>query len=226
MRPPVPDRARLVELMTRLADRDPVAVGSMRVEFRTPIAAAVRRHLGIQGRAVVTEEEIDELVLEVVLELVDCAHAWDPDGGAQPWVWADRRVAAAVTRYLGQWADEFDPDRHEAPFDAFVASFAALDLDLRDVLERRAAHDPLCTMVRDALVLVGSPRDQSMLLEYVAQRVAGDPSPARTVGRAFGVEPPAVRQVVRRMRVKLSRLAGEDGRFAALADLALLDPAA
>jgi hypothetical protein len=212
--------------MDGLATGDPIAIGSLAFEFHTPIAAAVRRHLGVQGRLVATEDDIDGLVLEVVLELVDCAHAWDPDGGAQPWVWADRRVGRVVARHLGQWADQLDPDRHEAQVAALVRAFDAADLDLRDVLDRRAAHDPVCGMVRDALVLVGSDRDQAILLEYQALQAAGDPSPAHTVARSFDLEPAAVRQAVRRMRSRLRRLADTDERFADLADLALLAPAA
>ena len=54
------------------------------------------------------------------------------------------------------------------------------------------------------------------------QASLGDPAPAVTVGRTFGLRPDAVRQVVKRTRDALGRLAADEHRFAPLAAIPLV----
>ncbi len=56
-------------------------------------------------------------------------------------------------------------------------------------------------------------------MQYRIQKSLGDHSPAHTVGAEFGLSPDHVRQIDRRMRVRLSRLIDQDPRFAPLAEL-------
>jgi hypothetical protein len=77
-------------------------------------------------------------------------------------------------------------------------------------------------LLLDALEQVGSPRDRGLLLDYQMQQDAGDPSPAVTVGRQYGLSAPAVRQAVRRMRRSLRELVRDDARYGELADLPLV----
>jgi hypothetical protein len=66
------------------------------------------------------------------------------------------------------------------------------------------------------------PRDRAILLEVKLQTDAGDPSPANTVAREFGLQPAAVRQVVKRTCDRLRALAKNEARFAKLAGLPIL----
>jgi hypothetical protein len=54
------------------------------------------------------------------------------------------------------------------------------------------------------------------------QASLGDPAPAVTVGRSFGLRPDAVRQVVKRTRDAIGHLAAEDPKYASLAAIPLV----
>ena len=106
--------------------------------------------------------------------------------------------------------------------------------DLLDVMDgepvggtgARAALLPLAAaideigLLMEAVDRVGSPRDADVHLEYGVQKHSGDPSPAITVAQIFSLTPASVRQIDRRMRVKLASLAANEARYAALAELA------
>jgi DNA-directed RNA polymerase specialized sigma24 family protein len=61
-----------------------------------------------------------------------------------------------------------------------------------------------------------------LLLRHVIAQRAGDPSPARTLGPAFGLRPDAVRTRVSRARRRLRQVIDGDAAVATLADLPLL----
>jgi hypothetical protein len=227
--PPNEATARLVELMALLANGDGAALVTLAHEFGGPISATLRRHLARMGVHRVDRDELDGLVLEACLELAACAASWRPEGGAKPWVWADRRLGALCARAIGQHADVFDAERHlavciEPSFGSSGAagSHAAGDGDPLAVLGGLAERLPRAGLLLDALAQVGSPRDRGLLLDYQMQQAAGDPSPAVTVGRQYGLTAPAVRQAVRRMRVGLRDLVLHDARYGELANLPLV----
>ena len=211
-------RARLTELMQRLAAGDGSAVVSLAMEFSGSIGAAVRSHLGELGVHDVERDELDDLVLDVCLMLADVASAWRADGGASPWQWAWHRVRGVVSGWVGQHADALDDAvmEWEAPPEAPTA-----EEDLEVTFARLAALVPAVAVVRDGLASVASARDQAILLEVGVQAVLGDPSPAVTVAADRGMSPEAVRQAVSRTRRRLRHLARDDERYAALADLPL-----
>jgi hypothetical protein len=209
-------RARLAELMGRLAEGDGSAAVSLAMEFSTAIGAAVRAHLADLGVHDADREEVDDLVLDVCLMLGDVAGAWKADGGASPWQWAWHRVRGVVSGWVGQHADALDEavlDR-EAPPES-----AGREDELTAVFERLAAVLPAVAVVREGLAAVASTRDQAILLEVGVQAVLGDPSPAVTVAADRGMTPDAVRQAVSRTRRRLRHLAEGDERYALLADL-------
>lgn len=70
---------------------------------------------------------------------------------------------------------------------------------------------------------ITSERNQETLLAYRLQATRGDPSPATTTGRRFGMTPPAVRQVVKRTRDRLRNSSRASPRYASLAGLPLAD---
>lgn len=222
------DRDQLVEVMAALAAGDPAAVVTLAHEFGGPISFRLRQHLTRLGVRGVGRDDLDGLVLDACLELRECAGAWDPTRGVLPWVWADRRLFALCSRFVGQHADALDDAA--VPVVAIDATGVVADAGPAvgdesapiEVLATLAATRADAALVYHALEQVGSPRDRNLLLEYTLQQAAGDPSPAVTVARQFGLRAPAVRQVVRRMRVSLRGLAERDERFAALADLPLV----
>jgi len=211
---------RLRVVMAAMAAGDKGATFDLYAEFGGPIRATVRRLLRRLGLDVVPQEDLDGLVIDTCLELQACAEAWDPDGGALPWVWAERRLLAVVSRWVGQHADALD-DRNEV-VERMVASSAGASSEpsALDLLGR--LDDPTCVLLREALEAVASVRDRTILLEVGLQRSLGDGSPAVTVGPFVGLRPDAVRQVLRRVRQRLSALAATEPRYAPLVDLALL----
>jgi len=211
---------RLRAVMAAMAAGDRGATFDLYAEFGGPIRAAVRRLLRRLGVDSVAQEDLDGLVIDACLELQGCAEAWDPEGGALPWVWAERRLLAVVSRWVGQHADTLE-DRGEV-LERMVASAAGASSEPSALEVLARLDDPTCILLREALESVASVRDRTIVLEVGLQRSLGDASPAVTVGPDVGLKPDAVRQVLRRVRVRLSALAEREPRYAPLVDLALL----
>jgi hypothetical protein len=211
---------RLRVVMAAMAAGDRGATFDLYAEFGGPIGATVRRLLRRLGVDTVPREELDGLVIDACLELQGCAESWDPDGGAVPWVWAERRLLAVVSRWVGQHADAID-DKHEV-IDIVVTSSGAPSAEPSPLELLARLDDPTCRLLREALASIASVRDQTILLEVGLQRSLGDTSPAVTIGPHVGLRPDAVRQVLRRLRQRLSALAAAEPRYAPLVDLELL----
>lgn len=218
-----PDRDRVAVLVDRMAAGDIAAVVPFIAEFGDALARVVRRQLGSYGRHDVLADraQIDELVQEAALVIFDRAGAWSRDGGAAPWTWAERAIHQRVIEHLGHPSVEFDPVHHEPALHPDRAggpapvSAAAGDVDFDDL----AARIPEIGLLNEAIDAVGSARDRQVHIQYRVQKVLGDPSPAHTVAGEFGLEPDNVRQIDRRMRVKVHQLIEDDPRYAGLADL-------
>ncbi|HEX4905268.1 MAG TPA: hypothetical protein VFU93_07445 [Acidimicrobiales bacterium] len=212
--------ARLRKVMAAMAAGDRAATFDLYAEFGGPIRATVRRllrRLGVDGAPA---EDLDGLVIDACLELQSCAEAWDPDGGALPWVWAERRLLAVVSRWVGQHADTLE-DRGEV-IERMVATGAGASSEPTAVEVLARLEDPTCVLLREALEAVATARDRLIILEVGLQRSLGDASPAVTIGPHVGLRPDAVRQVLRRVRQRLSALAQNEPRFAPIIDLELL----
>lgn len=199
----------LVRIMGQMAAGDKAAVFVLYEEFGAPIAATIRRLAGGMGTRL-TAEEVDELVLEACIALIDASPSWDPNGGALPWTWAERRLRHIVAVRIGIHADSLD-GRLERGLDiASDDAEATVEPPARD-------DDPLATLtvmaetngeVREfllALVEVATVRDQRIFLEVRIQSSLGDRAPADTVGRMIGMKPATVRQVVKRVTDRLAR---------------------
>ena len=212
---------RVVELMTRMATKDRAAVVSLYQEFGPTIASVMRRILGHFHVERIDREDLDGLVIDACLALYDCAEAWRPDGGAQPWTWAERRLRALVATFIGLHTDVLEDERADT---LAAAEAAGLDEDPDElaVLDVLAATGDRARLLRDAFGRVASPRNQAITLEVKVQAAMGDPSPAVTVGRRRGMKPDAVRQVVKRTLDGLRQLAATDPTYAPLADLPFL----
>lgn len=216
-------RAELEAVMARLAAGDEAAVVTLYERFGGQIAGAVqavaRRRPGRIDR-----DDLDGLVYEVCEELRVVAPAWSPDGGALPWVWARHRVANVVDRVLGQVTEVLDEGRLAELDDRPVEGAEhAVDGTMLDALERLAPDMASAGLLAQALDEAAlSPRDRELMLQYAYEKHSGNASPAATVGPAFDMREPSVRQAARRARERLLRLAATDERFAPLADLPLL----
>jgi len=219
------ERARVAVLMARMAAGERQAIFDLYGEFGARLAAVMRRHLAAVGVSGATRDDLDGLVIEACLELASCAGAWRPDGGALPWTWAANRLRAVAARFVGVHADELDAAALDevAGASSPPAPVAAHDEGSAfEVLAQAGAAHPMAALLLDALSLVGSPRDQAIVLELRLQTALGDPSPSHTVGAGLDTSPDAVRQVGSRMRRRLRELAASDERFAPLADLPLV----
>lgn len=213
-------RTRLVEIMARLGAGDRSAAFSLLEEFGPHIRAAIRRHVvgfGVQPDA----ETLAELTTSAVLEIAACGGSWRPDGGALPWVWAERRLRLMVSRFVGQHHDSLDAE-DRADVVALPVPLVAEDVEEIEVLRGLAAHRPDARLLLEALERVTTGRDRAILLAYELYRAEGDPSPANTVARQFGVSADNARQIVKRSKDRIRVLAGGDAQFAPLGGLALL----
>jgi Sigma-70 region 2 len=214
---------RLVVVMSRLADGDRAAVFTLYAEFGAVIAGVLRRELARLGRYGVAAEDIDGLVIDACLEVASLARSWDPARGAAPWTWAQRRLTRLASGYIGIHADPL-PEGFAGSRDDGKSTTGPSrpDPEPLSLLERLAARHPQCRLLLDALDRVSTPRNREILLEVRLQASLGDPAPAVTVGRTFGLRPDSVRQVVKRTREAIGRLAAEEPRFAALAAIPLV----
>ncbi len=165
--------------------------------------------------------EVDGLVWDVAFVLQARAAAWDPDHGVTPWTWAGAAVQAAVVAGIGHRTASLGSDELERALGAPVAgAFVAGDVDL-DAL---GAREPLVAEWLVATRAVASERDATVHLEYQVQRVLGDPSPSHTVAAHHGVTAANVRQIDRRVRVKLEALVRSDPTACNLGRLPWLHP--
>jgi hypothetical protein len=214
--------ARLVELMGAMAGGRVEAAFDLREEFGGSLRRAVQRVLRAR-QADLPRSEVDDLVADAALVLFEHAGSWRPEGGALPWVWAQHRIANAVDRHIGVFADELDDDRARRWEQSSVRAPAPGRSDEPDsfsVLVSLAEDDPRLRALADALAEVATPRDREMWLEMQVQEVLGDPAPAASVGRGHGLSADAARQQRHRVGVRLRDLAGRDERFAPIASLA------
>jgi DNA-directed RNA polymerase specialized sigma24 family protein len=219
-------KKRVAAIMARMAAGDEAAAVTLFLEFGEQVKAKIRRIVRSQGASHLTSEDVDGLAFDACLALVPRAGSWDPDGGALPWVWAERRLVSLVAAYVGQYGASYDDAAGAAGgadgADVAGVAFAGDDAGDDEVLDRLAARSPACALLRDALAATCSERDRHVFLMFTVQQDADDPSPSVTVAAAFGLTPDNVRQIARRVRVRLVGLADSDRRYAGLRDLPLL----
>lgn len=211
-----PNRTELARLMASMAAGDHAALFPFITEFGAQLAGTVRRLLVSLNRPDVARnrEDVDYLVQSAAFVLFERSAAWDPQG-ALPWTWAERAIRAEVVRWLGHPAVEWD--KHDHAGDQGEAVMVTPDLvDLAD--DHHELHRLLI-----ALDAIASERDAQVHLEYQVQKALGDRSPANTVAEMFDLSPANVRQIDRRIRLKLSELKANDSAYAPLARLSWVE---
>jgi hypothetical protein len=214
---------RVTDLMARMGAGDRTAIFCMYDEFCGPLATLVRRMLRRRGIDAIPRDDADGLVIECCMALSDVAGAWRPEGGALPWTWARHRMEAVVQRYVGQHADRLDDAnlRRLAERPAATPSPGS-EAEALALLDALADGGGLFGLLREALGRSGTERDQRLLLEVQIQHSMGDRAPAATVAGMFDMSSEAVRQQVRRVRVRLQRLVADEPRYAPLAALPMV----
>ena len=212
-------RLRLEETMCRLGAGDAAAVWSLIDDFGDDLAKVARTIISATGRRDVLDDpgRVEGIVVDIALHLFQEAHAWDPQGGALPWVWARRAIEKIVYADLGHRSVELDDlaRDHSGAAPAAPSLVVEVDATLAVIAER----DEAVAKLVEAISLVGSPRDAAVHTEYRIQHAAGDPSPANTVAESFGLRPANVRQIDGRMKRKLRQLAEDDSSFSEIGDL-------
>jgi len=207
MRLTAEDRQNLADLMARIADGDRSAPFELRDRWSGAIAKRVRVHIRSMDRRP-TREDVDGLVTDFCLWLADGhAAAWQPDHGAPPWFWADKKIRDMCVRLLGPHCTSIDAvgtdgltvlGRLAARSDSPLESVP--DADLLEALERLALVDPLCADLAQTLQLCTPERSAAVWLELITTT---GPSPSLAVGRALGMKPTAVRKNAQRVRERL-----------------------
>jgi hypothetical protein len=216
-------RTKLAAIMARMATGDAAAAVTLYLEFGDAIRNKVARVARSQGATHLTADDLDGLTMEVCLDLVPRAGSWDPDGGALPWVWAERRIVSRVAAFVGQYGVSYDEGAPPSSCPSVEdVAFVGDDSGEDEVLDRLASWSSECALLRDALGVVASVSHRRVFLMFSVQRDSGDPSPSATVAGALGVTPDNVRQIAHRVRARLLRLASSDPAFGALATLPLL----
>ena len=194
--------ASLEHVMARLAAGDQAYTFTLASRWYAPIARLVRSQLTEMGRADLARQrdEVDGLVIDACFVIADRAGGWRP-GGASPWGWAKRAIRASIARSIGHRCVELDDgshDRGEPP-----------PVDLAEYHEV-VANDERFASFDEVLRACANERDQHIVIEYLQQQAAGDPSPSHTVAALFGLTPATVRQVNSRTMRKIRALLGSD----------------
>jgi hypothetical protein len=182
--------------MTAMAAGDARAVFTFYAEFGPTLRSAAASEARRQGAGHLGHDDLDGVALDFCLDLCRGAGRWHA-GSALPWVWARRQLRHRVAEAAGQLA--FTLDTVDPPEPARVD--APLDPDPLETLGALARRDKRCAALSHAAR--HHPRDMRILLLLSQQHHQGDPSPAHTVGREFGLSPIAVRKAASRQRARL-----------------------
>lgn len=207
-------RKQLDELMTRINAGDQSAMWVLVREFDDELSKTVRYHLRRLGRTDLLNDSdfVSGIAMDIGLIFLG-TKAWEP-GGALPWVWARLAIAQLVGASAGHRAVEIE-DHHLEAVPSYNAGSVEADVGLDELAEQDEVVKKLC----QALALVGSDRDQKVHIDYRIQIADGDPSPSHTVAESHGLSPTNVRQIDRRIRVKIKRLAAQEASYSVLEDL-------
>lgn len=213
----VTDQEMLEECMSRMAAGDRASMFTFMQAFAPRLTPLVRRMLSEMGRRDVLDDphEVEALVQDACWVICDRAPGWQP-GRALPWTWAERAIRAEISRSVGHRTVQAT-DEHFPFVDAFDVTDAAREASV--TFKTLAEEHPMVRLLAAAVAEIGNPRDQQVFIEYRLQKEMGDPSPSHVVARMFHLSPDNVRQIDRRMRVRLANIVATTPRFAPLEEV-------
>jgi len=193
------DHATLVDVMNKMAAGEGAAVAELVDAFGGHLAKSVGGILKSMGRSDLARNsaDMDYLVWTAAIVVFDRAGRWDPRG-SRPWVWAHRSIRAEVVSWMGHPRVVFDPRFHVSA--GCDTGPAGADISLRSLA---SSHDEIACWLA-AVEDVANDRDQRVHLEYQTQKHLGDRSPANTVASMFDLSPANVRQIDKRVRLRLA----------------------
>src|SRR3546814_16037166 len=127
--------------MTRIVGGERSAVW----DLHTLSEPHMRRIIRAEARRIdirIGDEDVLDLSLDAAIHLAKIARAWQP-GGALPWVWARRRLAALVHGHVGTFATPLDETHFAIEERAAPASVESARALLRLLAARHpAARSP------------------------------------------------------------------------------------
>jgi hypothetical protein len=209
--------AALADAMAGAARRDVQAIQDLHTLLEPRLSRMIRADLRSFG-VYVDADRLHDLVTDAFVSIVERAGQWRADGGAHPCQWARLSILAASRRSLGQFADEFDPERDDLVAPALRPMREAEILDLAEAL---AARHPAVRLLLDALATT-SERDGRVFLRVAEEHGLHNPHAAVTVAVEEHINPAAVRQICRRARLRLAAAANAEAAYAPLLELPLL----
>lgn len=227
----------LCRCMEGMAAGDAAFLFTFHERFGPKVAWLVRDIVRGMGRLDVLgdRDEIDGLVIDACEVLFVRAAGWR-SGGALPWNWARNAIRSSVAAGVGhrqiEFTEAFGVDSQgrqgsgvegeasgpkagaaDLTGDTVVGLVLAGDGQARDDLSAVISANPRARLLDQAIRSVGCERSQLVCWQYGIQKGLGDPSPAITVGRMFGLNPGNIRQIYRRQKVRVEALIETDERF-------------
>jgi len=195
--------AQLDHVMARLAAGDLAYAVALADRWQRPIGRLVRNVLREMGRRDLADDrdEVAGHVMDACFVIADRAAGWRP-GGAAPWYWARAAIRAQIGRTIGHRCvdlsdHELDDPPRSSPVDA---------VEYDELVQR----NPRFASFDDVLRSCTSERDCRIVIEYLQQQAAGDPSPSHTVGQMFGVAPATARQAFSRAMRRVRKVLGDE----------------
>jgi DNA-directed RNA polymerase specialized sigma24 family protein len=217
------DPADIAVVMTHLAGGDIAFVATLTEHHGARIAATVRRLLRGIGQAHIADDhhEVADIVDEIAFDIIfEKASSWRAEGGALPWVWAEKAIRQLLVSRVGHTRVAVNDDTlGEIPEPEPPVSHQRGTADTWDLAR---VDDERIVLVDRALELVASERDREVWRQYVIQQSNYDYSPSNTVAAMTGLSSTNVRKISQRVRQGLEHLARDDERFTALRSLAIL----
>jgi hypothetical protein len=205
--------------MAAMAAGDAAFIFTLIEHFGGQLTGAVRRIVVETGRTDIGSDaaEIDGLVQDTAFFLFDHAGAWNPEGGALPWVWADRGIRNLVAVAIGH---RVVGDIEDLESEVSAAPRSGVDLGLDD-LDLLLESRPDLRLLFEAVHAVSNERDANVFIQFRVQQRMNDQSPAHTVAAMFDLTPANVRQIHHRVRQKLTPVLST-ARYRHIAHLPLL----
>lgn len=213
--------AAVTKAMASIQAHDACGVESLFDLAFMPVRRIIQHEIRSSG-VHLSNDQLEDLTRDAIVDLAGLAGVWRPDGGALPWTWARKRIVANAFRSLMGCCDELDEEKVASSETGLVLVPPTETADLSETLVSLAETHPEANLLLEALLVVASERDRRVYLDYVVEQATGNPAASGAVAMIHGLGQANVRKIVERVRRRLSQLASEEPGYAGLADLHLV----